>query len=267
MSSIKKISIVASVLLLVGVIGSLITFNTINNSVPVSEEAIIDDNLTDIEIRADNEQVRLNSTDDDKAKVALSGRITEGIKKQLNVDVEGSTLSIELEDEDRKFFKFFDFIGTSLTLNVYLPEKAYESLQVDIDNGSFQAEQFSIKNVEAEVDNGYLEMKNIAATMITTEVDNGKVFLENTEGNINGKVNNGKIYLKTKNLDRPITLESNNGNIRIETDKEPTNTIFDIKTDNGNATVFGSSNWDTVTGDGDNLIKLTTNNGNINVVK
>lgn len=59
MNSIKKIAIVALVLLLLGGIGSLITFNTINKSVPVSEEKVIDDNITAVEISADNEEVEL----------------------------------------------------------------------------------------------------------------------------------------------------------------------------------------------------------------
>jgi len=107
-------------------------------------------------------------------------------------------------------------------------------------------------------------MENITAVMVNAETDNGEVSLEHVEGNINGDVNNGRIYLQTSHLD---TLETDNGNIDIETEKEPTNAILDIKTDNGKATVFGSTNWNTVVGDGDNLIELNTNNGEINVVK
>ncbi|TFJ92085.1 DUF4097 family beta strand repeat-containing protein [Lentibacillus salicampi] len=267
MSSIKKLSIAAFVLLLVGVIGSFFTFN-INDTVPVSEEKVIDNKaITDIEISADNQGVELISSDEDKAKVELSGRRNGNIKTRMNVEVEEGILSIELVDEHQKLFNFFDFIGTSLTLSVYLPEKVYESLEIDMDNGSAHAEQLNIKHIETDLDNGLIEMKNITATTINAKGDNGKISLENVEGKINGEVNNGKIYLKTNNLDRPITLKSNNGNIKIETEKEPTNAIFDINTDNGSATVFGSSNWNTVVGNGDNRIKLTTDNGNISVEK
>ncbi|WP_164670109.1 DUF4097 family beta strand repeat-containing protein [Virgibacillus doumboii] len=267
MSSIKKISIVALALLIIGVIGSFVTFNTTSKPVTVSEERVIDDDITDIEISADNQKVELISANEDKPRVELSGRSTEDVKNQLSVNVDGNTLSINLVEKRLQFFDFFNFIGTSLTLEVHLPEKVYESLQVDIDNGEFQAEQLKIREVKAGVSNGLIEMKNITAAMVSTEADNGQISLENVEGKIYGKVNNGKIYLGTKTLDRPITLESNNGKIKIETEKEPTNTTFDIEIDNGKATVFGSSNWNTVVGDGENLIKLKTNNGHISVEK
>ncbi|WP_079527935.1 DUF4097 family beta strand repeat-containing protein [Halobacillus hunanensis] len=266
MTNTKKISIIALVLLVVGALGSLISFQSLNDSASVSEEKTFsDNNITDIEISANNDEVEIISTEDSTTKVELTGTSSEEIENYLSANVAGSTLSIKLRDE--RMFDIFNFVGTSLTLKVYLPEKVYDSLQVDIDNGSFQAEQLSINNVKAEADNGHIEMNNIAATMLNVEADNGVISLENIEGKINGEVNNGEIYLKTNHLDRPITLESDNGNIEIETDKEPTNAVLDIKTDNGEATVFGSSNWNTVTGDGDNLIKLTTNNGNINVAK
>lgn len=262
----KKIAIIALVLLVVGALGSLLTFQSLNDSTSVNEEKTFSSNtITDIEISANNEEVEVISTADSTTKVELTGTSSEEIENYLSANVEGETLSIELKDE--RLFDFFNFIGTNLILKVYLPETTYNSLQADIDNGSFQAEQLSINTIEAEVDNSHFEMKDIAAAMVNVEADNGSISLENIEGKINGNVNNGEIYLKTNNLDRPLTLESDNGNIEIETDQEPTNAIFDIKTDNGEATVFGSSNWNTVIGNGDNQIKLTTNNGNIDVVK
>ncbi|ALX48413.1 DUF4097 family beta strand repeat-containing protein [Lentibacillus amyloliquefaciens] len=262
----KRISIIALVLLVVGALGSLLTFQSLNDSTSVSEEETFsDNNITDIEISANNEEVEVMSTEDRATKVELTGTSSEEIENYLSADVEDETLSIELKD--KRLFDFFNFIGTNLTLKVYLPEKTYNSLQADIDNGSFQVEQLSINNVEGEVDNGHFDMKDIAAAMVNVEADNGAISLENIEGKINGDVNNGEIYLKTNNLDHPLTLESNNGDIEVETDQEPTNAVFDIKTNNGEATVFGSSNWNTVIGNGDNQIKLTTNNGNINVVK
>lgn len=162
---------------------------------------------------------------------------------------------------------FFNFTGRDLTVNVYLPEKNYEFLQIEGDNGTIQAEQQSINNIDVKLDNGQVKMKNLVTTMLKADLDNGKIYLENIEGEIFGKVNNGKIYLKTNHLDRSITLASDNGDIEIETDQQPTNAVLDIKTKNGDVSVFGSSNWDTVIGNGENKIKLTINNGDIKIGK
>ncbi|WP_099156705.1 DUF4097 family beta strand repeat-containing protein [Virgibacillus ndiopensis] len=266
MINIKRISIIALILLLVGAIGSIITFNSINKPVSVSEEKIINTNdFTDIEIEADNEKVEIVSTDDQTTKVELVGRSTEQIQNQLKVEIEENTLSITLENE--KLFNFFHFMDSNLTLKVSLPEKVYESLQVDIDNGTVYAEQLNIKAVKGETNNGHIEMEDIVATTINVESDNGKISLENVSGEINGETNNGKIYLETNDLDRPITLECDNGSIEIETENEPANATFNVRVDNGHINIFDKYSGNAVFGNGENLIKLTTNNGKIKVTK
>jgi len=263
----RHISFLALILLVVGAIGSFITFKPASKPFSVSEERILTDKtITDIEIRANDENVNIFSTKDSKTKVQLTGTSVEKMDHYFSVEVEDGTLLIKLKD-DKPFFDFFHFRGTSLTLDVYLSEKVYESLHVDMNNGEIQAEKLRINNIEAKLANGYLEMKDIVATMLKADSDNGEIHLENIEGEIYGNVNNGQIYLKTNHLDRSLTFESDNGDIEIKTDQKPTNAVLDIKTKNGEVTVFGNSNWDTVIGNGENQIKLTTNNGDIRIVK
>lgn len=267
MKNTKRLSVIAIVLILVGVVGSLLTFSLRDKPSSVSEEQVIDNqNIKEIEISTNNEEVELISTTDSKIEVKISGRSSKDIKDRINVGVTGNTLSIQKVESMKKLFDI-NFFGQSLEVTVSLPEKVYESLQVEIDNGSFQAEQLNIKDVQANTANGHIELSNITATTLKVDSKNGNIYLDNVEGNITGKTANGLLSLSTSNLDRNIELESANGDIEIQTEKEPTNTIFDIKVDNGEATIFGNSNWNTVVGNGDNLIKLTTANGNITVTK
>ncbi|WP_442961150.1 hypothetical protein [Pseudogracilibacillus sp. SO30301A] len=60
-------------------------------------------------------------------------------------------------------------------------------------------------------------------------------------------------------------MNTDNGRIDVQSNKEPTNAILDLKTDNGKVRVFGESNWVTVIGNGENIIKLTTDNGSITI--
>ncbi len=71
----------------------------------------------------------------------------------------------------------------------------------------------------------------------------------------------------TKHLDRPIQLASDNGSIIIRTEKEPTNATFDVHVDSGHINILDKYSGSTVVDKGDNLIKLTTDNGEITVEK
>ena len=51
----------------------------------------------------------------------------------------------------------------------------------------------------------------------------------------------------------------------ITTKKDPENVMINVETDNGKINVFGKSNPSTVFGNGDYIIKLTSDNGDITV--
>lgn len=100
MSKIKKIAIIALSLIVIGAVGSFITFQSMNKTFTVNEERIVDNTaFTDIEISADNQRVEIVSTDDSQAKVELEGRSREEVNEKLSVDVQGDKLSIEIEDQ------------------------------------------------------------------------------------------------------------------------------------------------------------------------
>src|SRR5690625_5178363 len=110
-------------------------------------------------------------------------------------------------------------------------------------------------------------MKNINSSTVDVNTSNGKIRLDHVDGDVFGKTNNGAIEFIRENLDRSIELETDNGKIDIHTKQEPTHVAFDVRVDNGKVSISRSSNWDTIIGSGENLIKLKTNNGSINVTK
>lgn len=267
MSSIKKISMIALVLLLVGAAGSLLTFRSANKEVSVSEEKVIDNkNITAIQLETGNAHVEVAPTKDTTTKIQLSGKGTTETKQIFTANVEGTTLFIKLKEQQLKIFDFFPR-SESLTLKVSLPEKQYASMQIDNNNGAVQIQQLNIKDVKAKTDNGSIELKNIPSTIVNIESDNGKLSLDHVDGTINGQTNNGKISVVTKQLNRPMQLTSDNGNIIIRTEEEPTNVTFNVRVDNGHINILDKYTGNAVIGKGDNLIKLATDNGEITVTK
>lgn len=266
---IKKISIIALVLLLAGIVGSLLTFRSVNVLEPVSEEKVINNqNITAIDVDTDNSDVEIVPTKKSQTKIEVSGKTTGDYKHELTAEVEGTILNIKLKDQRQKFFYFnFNAFAESFRLKIYLPEKEYASLKINSSNGRIHLEQLKVKDLFAESNNGRIELKKIASTSVNVKTDNGRITLDYVDGKIKGKSSNGRISVLTKDLDRPIELDTDNGRIEIQTEKEPTNTTFDVDTDNGSIDILDKYNGNAVIGNGENLIRLSTNNGSISVTK
>lgn len=264
MINIKKLSIIALVLLLIGVVGSLFTFSQVTNKETNTEEKSISDEVTDVEVISDNAAVEIIPTTATDTSIELVSKGVDVSKLNFSADVEGKKLKVTLKD--RRSFSI-GFQIQSLHLKVYVPEKSYKSFVVKSDNGKVQMAELDIKSLNVESQNGRVELKDIISEKVEVKSANGKVDLNNVEGNLIGSSNNGKISLVTKDLDRNIQLESDNGKIMITTDKEPTNTTFDVHVDNGKIDILNKYEGNVVIGKGENLVKLETNNGKIEITK
>ncbi|MDM5357140.1 DUF4097 and DUF4098 domain-containing protein YvlB [Peribacillus sp. B2I2] len=260
----KKLSIIALVLLLVGVIGSLFTFSQVMDQKATTEEKTISEIVTDVQIDTDNAVVEILPTKDKETRIELVSKGVNVSKLDFTADVEGKKLSVKLED--RSTFSF-GFHIQSLHLKVFVPDKSYKSFVVESDNGKMQISGLKSENLMVESQNGRVELNDIVTEKVEVKSANGKLDLNNVEGKLVGSSNNGKITLVTKDLDRMIDLECNNGKIMIKTENEPTNTTFDVHVDNGKVDILGKHEGNTVIGKGENLVKLEANNGKIEITK
>ncbi|KAB8129529.1 DUF4097 domain-containing protein [Gracilibacillus oryzae] len=284
MNRLKMIITIAILLIVVGLTGSIFAYRISADTVQTQTEEVNGQNITNIVLDAENEQVELIPTSDSKIIIESEGKGSNS-DVEFTVKENEDTLEIQTEDNDFKLFTFNVFNWTN-HLKVYVPKKMYQSVQIEIDNGSFHMNDLSIKDVKirakngkivltdlittntaAEANNGAIKLKNIDNEEIRINTNNGKIEMEEVQGDIIGKTDNGAISLVTGNLDRSIDLQTRNGSIYIQTEKDPTNTTFDTSTHNGRVNLFDNPDWPVVTGDGNHLIKLSTHNGNITVSK
>ncbi|WP_019412378.1 DUF4097 family beta strand repeat-containing protein [Paenisporosarcina sp. TG20] len=260
----NKLIFLVSLLLVVA--GGVLLITVSNNSDNKETNRVIEDAaFTSIEVLTNNATVEIVPTKDSEATVEYSGA-SKKAKFTFKVNVKGETLSVELS-EKRRFFFLFGFQSKDLQLTIFLPEKHYESIQVQSDNGRISAESIKAEMVMLETDNGQIQLRNIETENVLVETDNGRIILEHVEGIIKGSSDNGRISMTTKNLDQPIDLETDNGSIEIITDTEPTNATIETKIDNGKVTIFGVDNTRAIYGKGEYLINLRTDNGRITITK
>lgn len=262
----KNLIIIILVLLLVVAGGIMFTFKFSNVFEEKNDKKVVENSFTNIEVLTNNTAVEIVPTKSSSTTVEYSGNTNKKSKYTFDTHVKGETLFVHFK-EKRRFFISFGFPSHDLKLTVSIPEKQYESIQVESENGRINVQNIQSKVVMLETDNGQVLLRNVEAKNVNVKTDNGKVILEHVEGEIKGSTDNGRISLITKNFDQPIELTTDNGSIEINTESMPTNATIDAESDNGKVTIFGNENNHENYGKGKHLIKLRTDNGRITVTK
>lgn len=269
---------------------------------PLKTINLAKDEFDKVDIQIDNGALIISSSADGRMHVDVEDK---SYKQQLEVDILNRTLVITLKEEVKKWGIFSFTINTkSPIVTVQLPQKIYEQIKMDTDNGYIKGEKLESINFEAESDNGRIQLRQVKASIFHAESDNGAIELDSIQTeNLSAKSDNGKIEL-TDIQANSVALETDNGRIsmakidaetiRAKTDNGRINLLadslersIDLKTDNGSVTVeslappsnvtiraavshnrisiFGEKNPQAVYGQGSSLVKLKSDNGSITV--
>lgn len=215
-----------------------------------------------VEVESENSDIIIMPIKGDEATIEL-----ENNKKNrftLDVNVKGKTLEIDVR---RRGFGWlsFDFFSKSPVVKIGLPNKEYGTINAETDNGTIDASQLNVKELAAETDNGEIVIKEVKSQKTAVESDNGDIIIEDSLGAIDGKSNNGNVTVMTEMIKQPMHLETDNGQIHLQTKDEAKNVQFNVKTDNGRVNIYGKSTTEKVIGNGGIEINLTSDNGNITV--
>lgn len=252
----------ATVLIVVGIIGSLFTFE--NNKEEVSkEETISNKNVDQMDIYGSNAKIDVRSTTENDIFVALTGTKSVNNQENLNVKIDDHALKIDLGGRKWRLFDI-DSIFNDMTLTIHVPEKQYDALHVNSGNGDITAKEIDADDVELETSNGRVTGEDLKSSAFSAHTKNGKVTLKDVDGTITGETANGKITIDTPDLERSIDLKTANGAITIHSENEPENVSMIANTSNGGIDIFGQSDG-YVVGDGEHTVQLHTANGPINV--
>ncbi len=148
----KVFIIVALVLLVVG--GITLMFNTGDHFENNAKKKVIDDqSFTNIEILTTNAAVEIVPTKDSVTTVSYSGKTKKSSKFIFEADVKENTLSVQFKEKRRSFINF-GFSSLNLKLIVKVPEKQYDRIRAESDNGRIKVENIQTKELALETDNG-----------------------------------------------------------------------------------------------------------------
>ena len=128
----------------------------------------------------------------------------------------------------------------NLKMTVELPEKLWESFDIETDTGNISVDQLKTEKIKVKSDTGNVKINDYTVEQFVFETDTGNVTLTDGNGSLKGKTDTGNIRIESEQLLSDITLQSDTGNISINVDKQPQSATIRIKNEVGNNKV----EWD-----------------------
>lgn len=302
MSKTKIIALVALALVIVGGLGSWVTYSSASHLMEVKETKILGHNFSNIIINAENVGVQIRPAKEENTAIELVGQVHKSISYSFDATIEDGTLSMSADMSDQ--LSWVNLYPIHLKIVVSLPEKEYNLLQVEGNHGKIHLEGMQIdeiycntrnsdidltkitaKNIALKTKNAQIALMDVKSNTITTKTRFAAIGLKNVKADaliaktrfaaiglenvetdvLTARTHSAQIVLSTSHIDRQIDLETGSGSILVKTEREPENVSFEVSTGGGDVDLLGRYVGSVEIGKGDNLVRLVTGNGSIAV--
>lgn len=281
----KKVSLLGLALIAIGLLAlvfnysdqSVFTFFS-GNTVEINEREVVDGTpITDFDIYSTSTNVYVIPHDQEEISIELSGRVSDKLKNSFKLDVQtnGSKLGIKVERENQTVKNIFGTIVLNTKLEVYVPEKMYEAINVNTSSGKITIEDVQAKDLEinassgkiivsnviaenalqlqtssgriealnnqatslqAKASSGAITINEIQASSMTITTSSGKIEIINSVGEITAAASSGSISIDNKQLSGDITAATSSGRVEIQFKETPSVTV-DFKGSSGKGNV------------------------------
>src|SRR5690625_372382 len=201
---VKKILVLATLLLFAGLIGGAFTIKGKLDQHDSIEKKVDMTDIQQIEITTVNGKVNLHPIDENEATIEYVGNLSE---YELIEEVEDNTLRILVKSKGLRFFSI-DLLTFSQSINVAVPERLYDSITVNTNNGRIDVDNLQVNHLDTKTDNGRISLRNVATETSNVRSSNDRIILEHVSGEINAHTSNGKILLESERDRKSTGLKS-----------------------------------------------------------
>ena len=147
-------------------------FKKLDTAAKVTNEVIIEDKFNSIDIDDSSSDIKILPAKDNKCRVVFY----EDEEERHTAKVENDTLNIESDNSASWFSHFHFFSFQNCFVEVYLPEKEYSDLDIEVSSGNIDiSDSFYFKNAYCECSSGDIKVGTITADTLTAKCTSGDV--------------------------------------------------------------------------------------------
>lgn len=258
----------AVLLIVIGVIGIFVTGKSFFMSEEAGDEVTLSpDPFDHIVVDGQIGNVHIHPSLSSDIEIRWKGTLLSGNSSEDLVSIEENDSQLKVNIGKRRFFDFSFFninFSRKLQVDVYLPDKQFNSLVVKNDVGNTNIKDIRVGNLTTKTDVSNLTMENITANSIVAETDVGNLTLNNVHGKLLAKSDVGSITIHNDKITDDMDISSDVGKIRITVPQIPTNVTFNANSSVGSIRVF-EEKGSYISKNADYIVSMTTDVGSIKV--
>lgn len=216
-----------------------VNFGSVINSKDSKEYSVNDektasiDGINNIIVEASSADINIIPEKRNDVKAHLYGNITATFETKLYLNSSAGTMEISI---DKQNIGSFSVYGSSLKLDIYVPESYTNNLKVKTSSGKINAvNKMNLKDVSFDLSSGNVTMKdltcenlavkcssgaidgeNIITKSADMDITSGSINLAGFNGNLNGETTSGKIYIEYSDFHNDVDLKATSGNIELK---------------------------------------------------
>ncbi len=127
-----------------------------------------------------------------------------------------------------------------VNVNIYVPEKEYETLSIRLTNGAFKLADIPFETIKVKTSNGKIDVVEAKSDEIDVETVNGTIYVNDVQAKkMKAETLNGRIYIDGHVEE--VKAQSLNGNIAVTTRSEQAKEV-EAKTMSGGVELYVPSN-------------------------
>ncbi|MDW8798028.1 DUF4097 domain-containing protein [Staphylococcus pseudoxylosus] len=198
----------------------------------------------------------------DKFKVT-----SEGSNEQTKINAQISKGELKLTDNKQTSNINLSFLEIKKNDVVVTVPKRLEGMKLDLSNGSIDLNNIEAEEANVYSDVGELTINNSKYNKLKASSDVASILLEKTMYNQGEfETDTGQLTIEDMPIDKPTNIDTDTGDIVLDYGKlQPKNTIIDFSSDIGNLNIENSKLKNKKIGNGENLIKIITDTGDVTI--
>ncbi|WP_243292471.1 DUF4097 family beta strand repeat-containing protein [Bacillus sp. FJAT-47783] len=236
MKKVVKIGILLVVIGLIGTVSLLISGVGFKQEEVMEQKEIDGREIQNISIKTDLANIYLKPVKAEQIYVEIIGKTTRELNTVFSTSTDHRTLEISMEQKRPWLFNAsFGFNSDSLDLHVSLPEKMYNTLNMETELGNISSDhKFMAKNAIFKTDLGNIELTGFEGEKITADTSLGDIIINELNATFHFQAETGDIdiYSVKKLTDtNTIRTEMGDANVTLSQDPQPLN--MDLSTELG----------------------------------
>ncbi|ALS02849.1 hypothetical protein ATZ33_16135 [Enterococcus silesiacus] len=201
---------------------------------------------------------------DDTERLIIDGKaegsihLSNAATKDLAIAFTNSDINVNDVNAEKLSIK-----TTNGYLNVFNDVRADEAT-FQTTNGDIQVNDFTASKWSANSTSGSISLSDIKG-ITNIETSNGDIQVTNLKGEAQAKTTNGSFSLYGTEIPKKLLVESQQGDIQVNTEEILYDVTIKTKTQLGDSTIFGKERTSFKRGKGTKSFTLQTNSGDISV--